>query len=164
MRSVVPGNTVTGTRIEPLWNPGSSGGGWIPFEDCYPGPDYVAWTGFDFYNTGPGGWSGGWVAPSTMQQYHDRVYNLDPTKQQILCEIGCAEAPSGQSKAQWIADLVTYWKSNAPHILGAVWFDQPNSGGYNWSVKASTDPNVWPAWQAAVSDTLNQPLPRPPGY
>ena len=146
VRSIAP-------KIEIIWCPGTSGSGWIDFEQCYPGygvEHFVNYTGLDFYNTSTlaEGWSKGWVPFSAIAPYYYRVQSLDPRKRIIVCETGCVDDPTHGDKAGWIRAIPDAL-ANLPAIAGVVWFDN-NDGKLDFRVSAN-EANL-AAWKAIAAD------------
>lgn len=148
-----------------VWCPGTSGSGWLPLEDCYPGDAYVDYCGLDFYNCGnqPHGWSGGWVPFSAIQPWYDRVVSLAPGKEIIVCETGCV--PQGGDKAAWYAAIPAALVS-LPAIRGVVAFDNLDPSGMDFRVSA--DSAIATIWKALAANPAMQgrlipaPLQPPP--
>lgn len=138
-------------RVEIMWCPGSSGSGWIPFEQCYPGDAWVDWSGIDFYNTGnlPGGWSGGWVEFSALQPFYDRLVAMAPSKRIIVGETSSVPQ-AGHDKAAWFANIPAALAA-MPKIQGVVVFDH-DYGSLPFGI--SNDPAAYAAYKTLAATAL----------
>jgi hypothetical protein len=140
--------------VELCWCPGTSGSGWISFEDTYPGAAYVDWLGCDYYNCSnlPGSWTNGWVEFAAIQPYYDRLCLLDPAKGIIVAETGCVPDAT-HSKAAWYTNLVSAC-ATMPRIRAVVAFDN-TYGALDFRVSADAAV-VYPAWKALAADPRMQ--------
>ncbi len=108
------------TNVKWVWAPNVPLSDDAPLSRWYPGDTYVDVLGIDGYNWGavPGH---RWTPPAELfADSFAQLRNLSSEKPILVTEVGSAEA--GGSKADWIADLVTYL-DDADDVTGFVWFD-----------------------------------------
>jgi hypothetical protein len=138
-----------------LWNVGTSGSGWLPLEDCYPGDAYCDYTSLDFYNTGtqPGGWSKSWQPFVAVKPWYDRIIALAPSKSIVVAETGCV--PQGGDKAGWYAAIPSAL-ALMPAIRAVVAFDNKDPSGMDFRVTA--DPTVYAVWKSLIKQYAGEKL------
>lgn len=105
----------------------------------WPGDNYVDYVGIDGYNWGTNpAKSGRWQSPSEVfQATVERCAVIAPTKQIIVCEVGCSEF--GGDKAVWINQFLGTYVPSHPRIDGVVWFnDKAHAEGMDWPIETSS--------------------------
>ncbi len=98
---------------------------WNDFRNYYPGDRYVDWVGIDAYNAGS--WAS-WdelLAPDDLPRIYHHFAGRKPimiseTASQEAAEAN--DAPTGVSKAAWIADVRRRLPAGYPEIRAFLWF------------------------------------------
>lgn len=109
-------------HVQWVWTVNRTSSEAIDFDRCYPGDDYVDWTGITGYN-----WSnwGGWKSPSEL--YDRMLENVrDVTSRPVAFgEFGCSSAcEAGHCpgrKDRWIGDVYDYMAER--DVRMACWFN-----------------------------------------
>jgi hypothetical protein len=129
--------SVGATNVTWVWCPNvDPSGTFTPFDQLYPGDDYVDWTGLNGYNWGGDGWM------SFRSLFGDGYYallRLAPSKPIMIGETASAER--GGSKAAWITEaLVGQLPRQFPQVKALLWF--------NWRIY---EKNAWWPWEVESS-------------
>lgn len=115
----------------------------------YPGDAYVDWTGVDGYNWGTSD-GGTW---QTFQDVFSVIYPKLAAKGKPIFIGEMATAPTGGSKASWIAAIIETLKSSFPQIKGFAWFDVDKER--DWRINSS--PETLAAYRAMANDPYLNP-------
>ncbi|WP_231988736.1 glycoside hydrolase family 26 protein [Mycobacterium sp. 1274761.0] len=109
------------TSVEWVWCPNAVSDEDAPLTAWYPGGEYVDVLAADGYNWGDTRPDAEWIAPADLfDPVLTALRGLDANKPIFVAEVACAE--SGGSKADWIAELVSYL-ADYPGVDGFVWFE-----------------------------------------
>lgn len=123
-----------------IWDAASDPAPW------FPGEAYVDFVGMDGYNAGPLK-NTAWKSPTDVfKPTYDRLRQLAPGKDIVIAETASTErgAPSGTSKAAWIADLLgPTLQERLPAVKAVVWF--------NWPIPESGKTMDWPIESSAAA-------------
>jgi beta-mannanase len=128
------------TNVRWVWSPNVDYPGASAFEAMYPGDAYVDWVALDGYNWGMTNGYTPWRSFSQVFAGSYNRLNRLTTKPLMLAEVGCVEAgaPAGQSKAGWIASMLTRELPRAfPRVRAILWFDQNNGSGQDFRIASS---------------------------
>lgn len=121
----------------------------------YPGDDYVDWIGLDGYNNGL---KARWKTFAELYEPSYRAITKISAKPLMIAEFGCSEkgAPSGTSKAAWIAQAYADIPLQFPRVRLVNWFDRDKTkqGETDWRFNSS--PEALDAYRAAVNLPLYQ--------
>lgn len=134
---------VGATNLTWVWCMNTIFTGSTPIDKLYPGDAYVDWTSIDGYNKGALV-GDAWVSfTQRMQPTYDALMKLAPTKPVVISEYSSSEkgAPSGESKAKWIADHAKDLPVKFPMIRGVIWFNwkiTENGIVHDWPIESST--------------------------
>ncbi len=141
-----------------VWAPNVEFDASCPFEDCYPGDEYVDWVGLDGYNWGTTTNFTGWVPfDRIFRSSYEKLSRLS-SRPLLIAETSCLEP--GGSKAQWMTDgFLGYLPSNMPRMRGAVMFHIRKYEDYvrttvDWRVDSSEAARL--AWRSIVLDPRYQ--------
>lgn len=102
-----------------------------PFEDCYPGSQYVDIIGLNGYNKGTAvNANKAWF---TFDQvfYNSYTRVLQYNKPILINEIGCD--PTGGDKVAWITSILPLLDTMMPNVHGLIWFNNTN-GPQNYTI------------------------------
>jgi beta-mannanase len=128
------------TNVRWVWSPSVSLEGGTPFEELYPGDDYVDWIALDGYNYGDSQVDGG---PS-----YDEIIALAPEKPFMISETASTE--EGGDKATWMRDAFYLdIPTRLPKTKAVVWFNKDKLA--DWRVNSS------PSSLAAYSEVAASP-------
>ncbi|MEX2237362.1 MAG: glycosyl hydrolase [Dehalococcoidia bacterium] len=121
------------TNVKFIWCPNVSYAGTTPFQDVYPGAEYVDWIGLDGYNGGSGLDWGGWLSfTQVFKPSYDQLRGY--ARPMMVCEVGCAE--SGGDKGRWITDAFASEIPNAmPRLSAVIWFNENRE--VDWRIQSS---------------------------
>lgn len=115
----------------------------------FPGSSFVDVLGLDGYNWGTGSGFTWTSFPAVYATQYQRLVGLAPDKPLWICEVGSADplnpgtsgvavsAPTGDSKAQWWADMMASLRSGLPAVEAVVFFDCDKER--NWALASSAD-------------------------
>ncbi|HEX4000433.1 MAG TPA: glycosyl hydrolase [Pirellulales bacterium] len=121
----------------------------------YPGDDFVDWIGLDGYNNGL---KAKWKTFAELYEPSYRAINMISGKPLMIAEFGCSEkrAPTGTSKAAWIAKAYADIPLQFPRVRLVNWFnrDKTKQGETDWRFNSS--PEALEAYRAAVNSPLYQ--------
>lgn len=124
-----------------------------PFENFFPGDEYVQWVSLDGYNRlGQGRWR-------TFEEIFGEAYSVMTKisrRAVMIGEIASVEQPNDpNAKAAWIKDtFLNVIPSKMPRIKAVVFF---NSGGHlAWNYHVDSSPASFEAYQAVIADPLYQ--------
>jgi beta-mannanase len=123
------------TNVRWVWSPTVALNVSPPFEEFYPGDDYVDWVALDGYNWGTTqSWSRWQTLAEVFGPSYDEVTALAPDKPFMIAETGSAE--EGGDKAAWIReafgeDLPT----RLPMTKAVVWFNVNKEA--DWRIESS---------------------------
>lgn len=143
------------SNVQWVWSPNVTGGSLTELESFYPGDAYVDWLALDGYNRAMRGWQS---FTDLFGPSYARLTALSD-KPIMIAETSTSEAdsnaPSGASKAQWIASaLGDEIPQNFPGVRAVVWFNENKAGiesdGYDWRIESSG------AAEAAFSSAVAQ--------
>jgi hypothetical protein len=139
--------SVGASNVQFLWSPN------VPVANqtsdlaaAYPGADAVDILGLDGYNWGEGD-GHTWVEPAALFDAGlGQLRALPGTQPILISETASAEgAAAGQSKAEWIARLMSHCSSQE-RVMGFIWFDANKER--DWRISSSQ------AAQAAFAASL----------
>lgn len=111
-----------------VWSPNVTYTGSLPFEQFYPGDDYVDWFGIvGYYGTG---------SESFDQIFGDSLAALAQLadKPVIITEIGAPDMDGRQ--AEWVRDMFDSLPDH-PSVIGFVWFEVENEA--NWRLAGQSE-------------------------
>lgn len=144
------------TNVYWVWSPVVAYQGTTPFEELYPGDDYVDWVGLGGHNFGT---SQGWTSWRTLTELfgpsYDEITALAPGKPFMIAEVSSSEV--GGDKAAWIRSAFgTEIPDRMPKTRAVVWYDKDRAT--NWQVDSS--PSSLEAYsEAAASPAYGGRLP-----
>jgi hypothetical protein len=125
------------TNIRWVWAPNVDNDGLgVPFDQLYPGDDYVDWVGLDGFNRGTS-WS------STHWQNMVEIFGASIThvreitqKPLMIAETGSSEV--GGDKAAWIRKSLARIPQDLPDVRAVIWFSKNETSlGIDWRVNSS---------------------------
>ncbi len=120
-----------------VWCPNILNSYTLPFENLYPGDEYVDWLCMDGYNFGtnpqrPYRWQD---FGTVFGETYTKLSNLSPEKPIMIAEVASTEM--GGSKAAWIREALTIdLPKRFPKVKAFVWFNW-NTGGMDWVIESS---------------------------
>lgn len=121
-----------------MWDTASDPAAW------FPGESYVDYVGMDGYNAGPLKNTSWKSATAVFGPTYTKLRGLAPTKDIIIAETASTEqgAPSGTSKAAWIADFLgPVIQEQMPAVKAVCWFNWPIVEGgktMDWPIESSS--------------------------
>jgi hypothetical protein len=119
------------SNVKWVWAPNIDYGG-RPFNQFYPGDEWVDYVGLDGYNWGTGG--GSWETFSKIFGSSYKTITQLSSKPLIITETACSE--TGGSKAAWIEQsFLTTIPQEMPRVSAVVWFDENKEE--DWRVESS---------------------------
>jgi hypothetical protein len=131
----------------------------------YPGDDYVDYIGLDGYNDDHSSWQTfqGLFQPSYDWMYNGDAYTNGPisSKPMILGEIGCLETneegnvPAGQTKEQWLLDMLTVIPDSMPNVVGVCFWHETDGTTLEYYVTSS--PGSTSAWNSIAATWTGRP-------
>ena len=108
----------------------------IPYNELYPGDEYVDWIGLDGYNWGD---TQSWSIWESFDQVFNKSYTeittLAPTKPLMIAEINSTNI--GGNKASWYTDMLEVQLIHKyPQIKAVIFFDEDKSfeENVNWRI------------------------------
>jgi len=142
-----------------IWCPNIDDGNpsFTPYEQLYPGDDYVDWVGLTGYNWGTSQrWSVWRDLTSTFKDSIDQIRAITG-KPLMIAEMASAE--QGGDKGGWISDGFSRLTTDLPDVKAVVWFDTFDARlGTHWEVDSS--PGSLAAYRAvAASSDFGGTLP-----
>ncbi len=123
------------TNVRWVWSPHVPIANSTPFEELYPGDDYVDWVALDGYNWGTSqSWSRWQTLAEVLGPSYQEVTALAPEKPFMIPEVSAAE--DGGDKAAWIKesfgrDIFIY----LPRTKAIVWFNENKEA--DWRINSS---------------------------
>jgi beta-mannanase len=122
------------TNVRWVWAPVAHYEGATPYEDVYPGDEYVDWVGMSGYNWGNSqSWSRWQSFLEIFNQSYDKLEALTP-KPIMIPEVASTE--SGGDKAEWIRRaFFEHIPTRFPKIRAVVWFHAEKE--QDWRVNSS---------------------------
>lgn len=123
-----------------VWCPNIDGYATMPFDNLYPGNDYVDWVCMDGYNFGTSASWGSWESFSAVfTPTYNHLLRLAPGKPIMIAEIGSAEV--GGSKADWINKMLTNdLPQKFPNIKAFIWFNLNKET--DWRIESSDSSKI----------------------
>lgn len=140
------------TNVRWVWSPNaiSEFSTFSPFDQNYPGNEYVDWVGIDGYNFGTA-YGSGWRTISEIFGTSYDALTAMTTKPIMIAEIGASE--QGGNKAAWIQQgLLTEIPQRLPRVRALVWFDVKRDIDY----RVNSSPASLAAFRAVVKLPLYQ--------
>lgn len=127
------------TNVSWVFSPNTETSESIPYQNIYPGSEYVDWVGLDGYNWGTTqSWSG-WQSFSTVfTKSYLRLTTIAPDKPLMLAEVNSSNI--GGEKGRWYKDaLLTQIPHNFPKINAIVIYNEDRSQkeNVNWLIDIS---------------------------
>lgn len=137
------------TNVRWVWSPVVDYNGTTPFDELYPGDNYVDWVGLSGHNFGTSqSWSSWRSLAELFGPSYDEITALAPSKPFMIPEISSSEV--GGDKAAWIRDAFgTDIPTRLPATRAVVWFNKDKVT--NWPVDSS------PSSLAAYSEVVASP-------
>lgn len=128
----------------------------IPYNQIYPGNNYVDWIGLDGYNWGTTqSWSQ-WVSfAGVFGSSYNKITTIAPNKPLMIAEVNTTD--KGGNKGAWYTDMLTKQiPYNFPRIDAVVLFneDRTQQENVNWSVDVSQ--NSLQAFISAINSSTYQ--------
>ncbi len=112
----------------------------IPYEQLYPGDDFVDWVAIDGYNWGTSQpWSGWTSFSSVFKNSYDELAIITE-KPIMLSEVN--SSPEGGDKTAWLVDMLsTQIPLNFPRIEAIVFFNENKASqeSVDWRIEISDD-------------------------
>lgn len=123
------------TNVRWVWSPTVALNVSPPFEEFYPGDDYVDWVALDGFNWGNSqNWSSWQTLAEVFEPSYEEVTALAPDKPFMIAETASAE--EGGDKAAWIRDAFSKdLPTLLPRTKAVVWFNMNKEA--NWRVDSS---------------------------
>jgi hypothetical protein len=149
------------SNITWVWCPNVDPGGmWTPYDQVYPGDEYVDWTCLDGYNKGSVFSPPGWRSFSTIfSSSYSRLLQLAPSKPIMVGETSSEE--SGGSKADWINNLLsTELPGNFQGVKALVWLNWRNYDAglkYWWPWEIESSSSAQAAFAAGIASPYYAP-------
>jgi len=140
------------TNVRWVWSPNaiSEFSTFSPFDQNYPGDEYVDWVGIDGYNFGTAYGSGWRTITEIFGTSYDALTAMT-TKPIMIAEVGASE--QGGNKAAWIQQgLLTEIPQRLPRVRALVWFDVKRDIDYRVNSSLAS----LAAFQAVVRSPLYQ--------
>ncbi len=134
-------------NVEFVWAPNVLTKGTRNFADCYPGDRFVDYLGLDGYNWGDSPGHRWQSAGELFAGSVSALRRLSPALPIVITEVGCAEGPSPEAKAQWIDEFFTDIMGNTD-VTGFLWFQTDKER--DWRINSS------PASTQAFRDGLSK--------
>jgi hypothetical protein len=136
-------------NVKWIWSPEVNHGN-FPFDQYYPGDQYVDYVGLDGYNWGTNKGRGThWETLSEVFGPSYRDITFLSSRPVILSEVGSGE--EGGNKAQWIREgLLHTVPVEFPRVAAVIWFDYDKEE--DWRVNSS------PASLSAFREVVASPL------
>jgi beta-mannanase len=120
------------TNVQWVWSPNIEQEGETPFEEAFPGDDYVDWVALDGYNDLS---SGTWLTfDELFGSSYVRISQLS-AKPVMIAEVASSEGQGAADKAAWITDTYTQAIPARSRIKAVVWFNQNKER--DWRVSSS---------------------------
>ena len=128
-------------NIRWVWCPNVDFGNpaFTPYEDLYPGDQYVDWACIDGFNRGTAQGPGGhWLDVQTL--FGGSIAKLRAVTQKPLMIGETSSAEAGGDKAAWIRDGIGRLPELLPDVQAVVWFNTfEQRSGIDWNVDSSTE-------------------------
>jgi len=109
-----------------------------PFEDYYPGDEFVEVNAFSGYNAGycpSAAWKQWDVPEKVYGSYLERMRNMAPSKPIFVAQTGTtaysSSGSSNQVKNQWLEDAYIYL-ANSPGVSGVIYFNKGKNQSCDW--------------------------------
>ncbi|MEE4025377.1 glycosyl hydrolase [Gordonia sp. PKS22-38] len=147
MRSVFGDEGVENVSF--VWAPNALTVATTDFGDAYPGADHVDYLALDGYNWGdtPGHhWQ---PAADLFSPSLARLRELDADLPLLITEVGCAEGPAPEMKADWIRDFFAVVDAE-PRLKAFLWFQTDKERDWRFN----TTPASTQAFRRGVSSLV----------
>lgn len=116
-----------------------------PFEDYYPGDQYVDVLAFSSYNFGRVKWT---TPEAVFVPYIQRMTSLSPNKPIIIAQTGTT---GGGPKDQWLADAYNLLK-DYPQVKGIIYYNA--IADYDWAIYQPPRGIVFEGYRQGVSNPV----------
>lgn len=128
----------------------------IPYNELYPGDNYVDWVGLDGYNWGDTkSWSTWQNFNQVFRKSYEAITSIAPGKPLMLAEVNSVN--TGGDKALWYKDMLEVQIPNKyPKVKAVVFFDENKESqeGVNWTIDIT--PEALNAFKNGIHNPLYQ--------
>jgi len=142
------------TNVQWVFAPNTLSSSSIPYNQLYPGDQYVDWVGLDGYNWGTTQVWSSWE--SFGQVFSTSYYALSsvaPNKPMMLSEVNTTDV--GGDKPAWYTDMLTVQiPDNYPKIAAVVFYNEDRSAQENVNWLIDRTPASLSAFKQGISDPL----------
>lgn len=127
----------------------------IPYNELFPGDEYLDWVAIDGYNWGNTQEWGGWTSfNGVFKKSYEELVALSK-KPVMLSEVNTSPTGTGGNKAEWLKDMLDIQLvTDYPQVQAIVFFNENKEKGESVDWRLETSPEV----VAVIKKSLNTDL------